>query len=179
MRLMIMAAPLLLLAGCDDAPKVDKRASEAKQLTPGAYEVQAKVVTLTATDKGKPASNAKPGDVTVLKGCVAADGTLDPSLLTEAGDKCTPTQSYARGAILNIQYTCQRKGADGSVNYSINGEFTAKAFTAMATTGTSFSTPDDYSLVRDLSAKRVGNCPPPGAAAPAAAVAAVGTPAKG
>lgn len=172
MRLMIMAAPLVLLAGCDDAPKVDKRAGEAKQLSAGAYEVQAKVVSLTATDRGKPASKAKPGEVTVLKGCVAADGTLDPSLLTEVGDQCSSTQSYARGAILNIQYACQRKGKSGSVNYSINGEFTANAFTAMATTGTSFSTPDDYTLMRDLSAKRVGNCPV------AVAAAAGGTAAK-
>ena len=164
MRSIIMAAALLLLASCDDAPNVDKRAGEAKQLSAGAYEVQAKVVTLTATDHDKPASNAKPGDVTVLKGCVAADGTLDPSLLVETGDQCTPTQSYARGAILNIQYGCQRKGKSGSVNYSISGEFTAKAFTAVATTGTSFATPDDYSLVRNLSAKRVGNCPAAGAA---------------
>ncbi|MEO7787662.1 MAG: DUF3617 family protein [Sphingomicrobium sp.] len=161
----LVIIPLVLLAACaDDAPKVDKRAGEAKQLGAGAYEVQAKVASLTATDKGKPASKAKAGDTAVLKGCVAADGTPDPSLFIEAGDQCSATQSYARGAIINIQYHCQRKGTYGSVNYSIEGQFTADAFTAKATAGTSFTTPDDYTLIRDLSGKRVGNCP----AAPAA-----------
>jgi hypothetical protein len=155
-----LAAPLLLLAACsDDAPPVDKRASEAKQLSPGAYEVQAKVETLTATDHGKPASKAKAGDTVVLKGCVATDGTPDASLFTEAGDTCSPTQEYARGAILNIQYHCTRKGKSGSVNYSIDGQFTADAFTAKVTEGTSFSSDDDYQLLSDLTGKRVGNCP--------------------
>jgi len=163
---MILAAPLLLLTACsDDAPPVDKRASEAKQLNAGAYEVQAKVETLTATDHGKPASKLKVGDTTVLKGCVAADGTPDASLFIEAGDQCTATQSYARGAILNVQLHCTRKGTSGSVNYSIDGQFTADAFTAKATTGTSFTTPDDYTLIRDLVGKRVGNCAAAGAAA--------------
>lgn len=160
MRILIVAAPLLLLAACsDDAPAPDKRAGEAKQLSPGAYEVTAKVTSLTATDKGKPASKAKAGDTTSLKGCVAADGTPDASLFVEAGDVCSPTQSYARGAILNIQYHCTRKGTSGSVNYSISGDFKADSFTAKVTEGTSFTTPDDYQLLSDLTAKRIGNCP--------------------
>ncbi|MEO6247044.1 MAG: DUF3617 family protein [Sphingomicrobium sp.] len=164
MRVLLVAAPLLLLAACsDDAPPVDKRASEAKQLAAGAYEVQAKVETLTATDTGKPATKMKLGDTTVLKGCVAADGTPDASLFIEPGDACKPTQSYSSGAILNIQYHCARKGTSGSVNYSISGEFTADTFTAKSTEGTSFTTPDDYTLIRDLKAKRVGNCAAPSA----------------
>ena len=165
MRIMIMAGPLLLLAACADEPKVDTRATEAKQLQAGAYEVEAKVASLTATDKGKPASNAKAGDTVILKGCVAADGKPEPSLFVEVGDQCKATQSYTRNAILNVQYNCQRKGTSGSVNYSIDGQFTAEAFTARATAGTSFSTPDDYTLVRNLTGKRVGNCPAAGAAA--------------
>ena len=165
MRFLIAAAPLLLLAACaDEAPPVDKRASEAKQLAAGAYEVQAKVETMTATDNGKPATKAKAGDMILLKGCVAADGTPDASLFTEAGDTCTATQQYARGAILNIQYNCQRKGKSGSVNYSIDGQFTADAFTAKVTEGTSFSSDDDYQLLSGLTGKRIGICP---ASAPA------------
>ena len=161
-----LAAPLLLLAACsDDAPPVDKRAGEAKQLAAGAYDVQAKVESLTATDKGKPATKMKVGDATVLKGCVAADGAPDATLFIEPGDACKATQSYASGAILNVQYHCSRKGAAGSVNYSIDGQFTADAFTAKVTEGTSFTTPDDYQLIRNLTAKRVGNCPAAGAVA--------------
>ena len=164
-----LAAPLLLLAACsDDAPVPSKRDAEAKQLSPGAYEVQAKVETFTKTDLGAPASKAKVGDATVLKGCVAADGTPAPTLFVEPGDVCTPTQSYVSGAILNIQYHCSRAGKSGSVNYSITGDFKADSFSAKSTIGTSFSSPDDYSVVRDLQGKRVGNCPAP-AAAPAKA----------
>ena len=168
LRWALAAAPLLLLAACDDAPKVNKRAGEAKQLTAGAYEVSAKLDTLAKSDLEAPATKAKVGDITTLKGCVAADGTPDATLFIEPGDTCKPTQSYSSGAILNIQYNCQRKGKSGSVNYSIDGQFTADSFTAKVTAGTSFASPDDYVANRSLTGKRVGNCP--------AAVA--GTPAK-
>jgi len=168
LRWALAAAPLLLLAACDDAPKIDKRAGEAKQLTAGAYEVSAKLDTLAKSDLEAPATKAKVGDITTLKGCVAADGTPEATLFVEPGDVCKPTQSYSSGAILNIQYGCQRKGKSGSVNYSIDGQFTADSFTAKVTAGTSFASPDDYVANRSLTGKRVGNCP--------AAVA--GTPAK-
>jgi outer membrane murein-binding lipoprotein Lpp len=157
----LVIIPLLLLAACDDAPKVDKRAGEAKQLTAGGYAVEAKVETMTATDKGPPASKAKPGDIIKLAGCVAADGTPDASLFVHAGDQCRAMQSYTRGALLNIQYNCTRKGGAGSVNYSVDGQFTADAFTAKVTEGTSFTTPDDYVLVASVTGKKMGVCPAP------------------
>lgn len=163
----LVIIPFLLLAACsDDAPPVDKRAGEAKQLAAGGYAVDAKVESMTASDKGPPASKAKPGDIIKLAGCVAADGTPDASLFVHPGDQCRATQSYTRGALLNIQYNCTRKGGAGSVNYSVDGQFTANAFTAKVTEGTSFSTPDDYVLVTNVTGKRGGSCPP--AAAPAA-----------
>ncbi|MEG3153820.1 DUF3617 domain-containing protein [Sphingomonas sp. RB1R13] len=169
LRWALAAAPLLLLAACDDAPKVDKRAGEAKQLTAGAYEVSAKLDTLAKADREAPATTAKVGDMTTLKGCVAADGTPEATLFIEPGDVCRATQSYSSGAILNIQYNCQRKGKSGSVNYSIDGQFTADGFTAKVTTGTSFISPDDYVANRSLTGKRVGNCPAAAAGAPAKA----------
>ena len=169
MRILLIATPLLLLAACDDAPKVDKRAGEAKQLTAGAYEVSAKLDTLAKSDLEAPATKAKVGDMTTLKGCVAADGTPDATLFIEPGDVCKATQSYSSGAILNIQYNCQRKGKSGSVNYSIDGQFTADGFTAKVTTGTSFISPDDYVANRSVTGKRVGNCPAAVAGAPAKA----------
>lgn len=162
----LVIIPLVLLAACsDDAPPVDKRAGEAKQLAAGGYAVDAKVDSMTATDKDLPASKAKPGDIIKLAGCVAADGTPDASLFVHPGDQCHSTQSYTRGAILNIQYNCTRKGGAGSVNYSVDGQFTADAFTAKVTEGTSFSTPDDYKLVTDVTGKRSGTCPAPAPAA--------------
>lgn len=165
-RALPLAVPLLLLAACsDDAPPVDKRASEAKQLVAGGYAVEGKVESMTKTDLGAPAIKAKPGDLVTAAGCVAADGTPDASLFVHPGDQCRATQSYARGAILNIQYNCTRKGTAGSVNYSVSGDFTADAFTATVTEGTSFTTPDDYKLITKISGKHGGACPP---AAPAA-----------
>ena len=156
----LVIIPFLLLAACDDAPTVDKRAGEAKQLAAGGYAVDAKVESMVATDKGPPASKAKKGDIIKLAGCVAADGTPDASLFVHAGDQCSATQSYTRNALLNIQYHCSRKGGAGSVNYSVDGQFTANAFTAKVTEGTSFTTPDDYTLITNLTGKRSGNCPP-------------------
>ncbi len=162
LALPLVIVPFLLLAACsDDAPPVDKRAGEAKQLAAGGYAVEAKVESMTAADHGPPASKAKPGDIITLAGCVAADGTPDASLFVHPGDQCRAMQSYARGAILNIQYNCTRKGGAGSVNYSVDGQFTANAFTAKVTEGTSFSTPDDYVLVASLTGKKTGVCPPP------------------
>jgi hypothetical protein len=166
MRILLIVTPLLLLAACsDDAPPVDKRAGEAKQLAAGGYAVDAKVESMTAADKGPPASKAKPGDIIKLAGCVAADGTPDASLFVHPGDQCSATQSYTRNALLNIQYHCTRKGGAGSVNYSVDGQFTANAFTAKVTEGTSFSTPDDYNLVTNITGKHTGACPAPAPAA--------------
>ena len=159
----LIIIPLVLLAACsDDAPPAGKRAAEAQQLATGGYAVEDKVENMTATDKAPPASKAKPGDMIKLTGCVAADGTPDASLFVHPGDQCTASQSYTRGAILNIQYHCSRKGA-GSVNYSVDGQFTADAFTATVTEGTNFATPDDYKLVTKVTGKRSGTCPAPAA----------------
>ena len=158
----LVIIPFLLLAACDDAPPVDKRAGEAKQLAAGGYAVEAKVESMVATDKAPPASKAKPGDIITTAGCVAADGTPDASLFVHPGDQCAASQSYSRGAILNIQYHCSRKGA-GSVNYSVEGQFTADAFSASVTEGTNFATPDDYKLVTKVTGKRSGTCPAPAA----------------
>lgn len=161
-----VTTPLLLAACSDSAPKVDKRASEAKQLQAGEYEVTAKVTTLTPMDKAKPATKLKVGDSATTRGCVAADGVPDAALFTDAGDLCKVDSKYVSGAILNLAIKCTRPSNLGYVTSAVDGSFTADAFTAKVTTGTSFYGDGDYQLVRELTGKRVGVCP--ASAAPAA-----------
>lgn len=159
----LIIVPLLLLAACSaDAPPADKRASEAKQLKAGEYEVIAKVASLSSTDKTTPATKLKLGDTTTVRGCVSADGTPDPSLFVDAGDVCKVNSSYTSGAILNMQLSCTRKSNPGFVTSAVDGQFTSEAFTAKVTTGTMFSGTGDYSMARDLNGKRVGSCPAKG-----------------
>lgn len=162
MRILIIL-PLLLLAACgEDAPQVDNRASEAKQLKAGEYEVTAKVTSLSSTDKSTPATKLKIGDTTTVRGCVAADGTPDPKLFVDAGDVCKINSSYTSGAILNMQLSCTRKSNPGYVTSAVDGHFTADAFTATVTTGTMFSGTGDYAMGRELTGKWVGVCPAKG-----------------
>ena len=153
--------PFLLLAACDDPPAVDKRAGEAKQLQAGGYQVTAKVTSLSSTDNSTPATKLKVGGTTITKGCVAADGTPEPMLFVDAGDVCKVNSSYTSGAILNLQLTCTRKSNPGYVTSAVDGQFTAQAFTAKVTTGTSFSGDGDYAMQRELTGKRVGVCTAP------------------
>lgn len=155
-----LAAPLLLLTACgDDAPKVDPRAAEAKSLSPGQYEVTAKVSALRSTDKTTPATKLKVGDTATTTGCVGADGVPLPALIAEdAADSCKTTSSYVSSAILNVALTCTRKTNPGWVNYAVDGAFTAEAFTGKVTTTTSFAGSGDYRLVRELTARRTGVC---------------------
>ncbi|MCA1653230.1 MAG: DUF3617 domain-containing protein [Sphingomonadales bacterium] len=162
----LIIVPLLLLAACsDDAPPVDKRASEAKQLKAGEYEVTAKVTSLASTDKSTPATKLKIGDSTRTKGCVGEDGTPAPALFVDVGDVCKVNSSYTSGAILNLQLTCTRKSNPGYVTSAVDGSFTADAFKATVTTGTSFYGNGDYQMVRELTGKRVGVCTAPAAKA--------------
>ena len=161
-----LAAPMLLLAACaDDAPKAAQAPAEAKSLAPGQYEVTAKVVSLRSTDKTTPATKAKLGDTTTVTGCIGADGIPPPALFVDdARDLCKVNSSYVSSAILNLGLICSRKSNPGFVTSAIAGSFTADAFTAKVTTGTSFSASGDYTLIRELTAKRTGTCPPAAAA---------------
>lgn len=161
MRILVIAA-MAMAAGCSgEAPPADAPAETAKALTPGEYEVSGKIETLRSTDGATPATKAKLGDPPVLaRACVAADGTMEPMMFGEAGDKCKAENAYARNGRLNLQLSCTREGAPGQVLQTINGSFTSESFVAEATTGTYFTGPGDYSMKRTLAGKRVGECPP-------------------
>ena len=160
-RLALAGATLLLLSACgDDKPAVNKSAGEAQQLAAGEYQVTAKVASLTALDKARPATRLKAGDSVTMKACVDAAGVPDPALFSEAGDRCTIDSKYISGAILSLGLKCSRPANRGVVTSAVDGSFTADTFSAKVTTGTSFYGDGDYQLVRNLSGKRIGACPP-------------------
>lgn len=147
-----------LLAGCgSEAPKPAAEA-KAKTLSAGEYEVSSEVTKLASADKSTPATALKMGEKSVIRACVAADGKLDPAMFIEAGDTCTPQSSYMRSGRMSVQYQCSRPGR-GNLYPAADGNFKADSFEAIVTAATQFSGDGDYSLVRKLTAKRVGDCP--------------------
>ena len=170
MRIELMAlagTAILSLAGCSDetAPTAAPQAATAETLSAGEYEVATKVEDLRSTDHTTPLTRAKlaaAGDAPIVhRACIAADGTIDPQMFTEAGDDCKVDNSYARHGRINIQLGCTRS-APGSVMHSVDGNFTADGFTATVNTGTYFTGSGDYAMRRAMTGKRVGNCPPAG-----------------
>lgn len=165
MRILIAAVPLLLLAACSDDAPVKKPVAEVKQMTAGEYEITGKVTALASTDNTTPKTNLKIGDTTVAKGCVAADGTIAPTLFAEAGDVCKTVSNYVSGGLMNTQVSCTRKGNHGFVTSTAAGSFTADTLTAELTSATAFVGDGDYSMARQITGKRIGNCPAAGATA--------------
>ncbi len=165
-RFLIGAGTLVMLASCgSEAPKPAK-AEKPKTMVAGEYEVVSEVTMLASADKSTPATKLKKGDKQTIRACVAADGTPDPAMFVEAGDKCKVNNSYARSGRLSVQYTCNRAGK-GDVNLNADGNFTADGYKVIVTAGSAFPGDGDYTLTRMLNAKRLGACPAGGATAPA------------
>lgn len=151
---------IALLGGCGGEAQKPAATEKAKSLSAGEYEISGEVTKLASADQSTPATTATVGEKTVSRACVAADGKLDPAMFIEAGDSCTAQSSYIRAGRLSVQYQCSRPGK-GNVYPAADGNFTADGFEAIVTVGTAFSGDGDYNLVRKLTAKRVGDCPPP------------------
>jgi hypothetical protein len=150
-------AALGLVTACgSEAPK-PVAVEKAKKMLPGEYEITSEVTSVRSADKSTPATKAKVGDKSTYRGCVAADGTLDPAMFVDKGDKCSVTNTYVRSGRLSVQYQCSRPG-HGSVYPNVDGNFTADGFEAVVNTGTAFSGDGDYQATRKLTAKRVGEC---------------------
>jgi hypothetical protein len=160
---MIIATLAVATAACGgEAPK--PAVEKPKTLVAGEYEVVREVTMLASADKSTPATKLKKGDKETIRACVAADGTPDPKMFAEAGDKCSVNNSYGRSGRLSVQYTCNRAGK-GDINLNADGNFTADSFKVIVTAGSSFPGDGDYTLARMLDAKRLGECPAGGASA--------------
>jgi hypothetical protein len=170
-EMMPLAALALALAACGGG-KEQKPAAEsaAATLTPGLYEMTSEVTQLASTDNTTPATKLKQGATFVTRACVADGGKPAPELLAEEGDKCEIKNSYIRNGRMSAQMSCTREGMSGQVMPAMMGSFKDGSFEGEITTMTYFIKEGDYRMKREVSAKRVGECPPPGAepAAPAA-----------
>jgi len=161
MRLIVMtAASAVLLASCGDeaAAPANNDVAVAAALTPGEYELTAKVDELRSTDKTTPATTSKVGaDPVVTKTCVGPDNAMDSAAFIEARETCTPSDSYMKDGRMNLQYKCNRPGK-GQLTQLVDGDFTADSFTAQVRTATYYAGSGDYELVRSVTGKRVGDC---------------------
>jgi hypothetical protein len=157
-KLIAAAAVLGMVTACESEAPKPAAPEKAKSLLPGEFEISSTVTKVESTDKTTPATAAKVGEKSTYRGCVAADGTLEPAIFIDKGDKCTVQNSYVRGGRLSIQYQCTRPGR-GPVYPNVDGLFTADGFEAQVNSGTSFSGDGDYRMSRSLTAKRVGDCP--------------------
>jgi hypothetical protein len=157
-KLMGVAGLTMLLAACGGEKPAPVEEAAAR-LSPGLYEVSYNVITLASTDKTTPATKLKQGDKGVIKACVGADNQPTPELLGEEGDKCEIKNSYIRNGRMSAQMSCTRQGLSGQVMPAMMGSFTADGFEGEISTLTYFSDDGDYRLVREVTAKRVGDCP--------------------
>ena len=162
MRGLITAAAMAaLLAGCsEEAPQQETQAAERAALTPGEYEASWTVAALRSTDKTTPATELAEGATGTSRGCVAADGTIDPALFAAGGDECTPSNSFVRGGRINLQMDCRRPGTTGQVMQSVSATSTADSFEGEVSTSTYLSGEGDYEMTRTFTGRRVGECPP-------------------
>jgi hypothetical protein len=156
----IVPVTALAMALCACGEKAAPVEETAQSLSAGLYQLDAEVKTLIATEKLPPATKLKLGDKQQVKACVAADGTPAPELFAEDGDKCEYKDKYIRDGRINAQLSCTRKGIDGQIAPAMNGTFKADSFEGRVTTGTYLYNDGDYQLVRKVTARRIGDCPP-------------------
>src|SRR5688500_17810059 len=169
-KLLCSAGLALALAACGSGQPAAPAAGEEEApaaLAAGLYEVSAEVTQLASTDKTTPATKLKQGDKLTTRACVAADGKPAPELLAEEGDKCEIKNSYIRNGRMSAQMSCKREGMSGEVMPAMMGSFTNDGFEGEITTLTYFVKDGHYRLTREITAKRVGDCPAGGTAAQA------------
>ncbi|HWI77471.1 MAG TPA: DUF3617 family protein [Sphingomicrobium sp.] len=163
MRILIIAGAAALVAGCGNS------ANEKAQAAPTAAALQAGEYRLTWSDiekspsAEKAAASAKAAPAVAAadfpaSACIATDGTIEPAAFGNTSDQCHMVNSYVREGTVNVQVGCAREGK-GEVSQIASGSFTAAdSFTAKVETSTSFTGGGNYTMTRNLSAKRVGEC---------------------
>lgn len=165
MVITIMAA--VALAACsDDSPK-QQPAQQKATLSPGEYEASWTVTELRSTDKTDPATTLTVGATGSAKACIQDGPVVDMALFAERDDDCTSTNSYSRGGRLNFQMRCTREGDGGSVMQTMTGTSSADGFEGEISTSTYLAGFGDYSMIRSVTGRRIGDCPAEDSAAQA------------
>lgn len=160
MRAVTMALVAVLVCGCSaEAPKEEQKAEKAPP-APGLYEASWTVANVASTDRTQPATELEQGSKGTARGCIGANGTIEPALFAEGEDTCTTSTAYVRGGRMAMQLECRRDGANGQVMQSVNGTTTADGFEAEVSSTTYLAGAGDYEMIRNVSARRTGECPP-------------------
>lgn len=157
-RLAALAA-LGLLAGCDAAPPATNEAEAItpEALKPGLYQLDWEVKTIRSTDKSTPATRLKVGDKGSANSCIAEGGEVDPAMFAAPGETCTALNPYVGSGRLSLTLRCSV--AKGQVNGSVESTFkTDSETTGQVNEASSFSGGGDYMMMRDFTARRVGEC---------------------
>ena len=157
-KTLMATGALALLAGCGSEAATPAKVEKPATMVAGEYEVLSEVTMLASADQSTPATTLKLGDKATIRACVAADGTPDPTMFIEEGDRCTANHSFVRSGRLSVQYTCNRAGK-GEIYPNADGNYTADGYKALVVVASSFAGDGNYKLTRTLTAKRVGACP--------------------
>ena len=153
------ATVAVALAACsEDAPQ-QNQAQQKAALTPGYYEASWTVSEIRSTDKTDPATSLAVGGSGTAKACVREGPVIDMALFAEGDDECTATNSYTRGGRINIQMQCKRPDEPGPVMQTVTGTSTAEGFQGEISTSTYLTGFGDYSMIRTVTGKRIGECP--------------------
>jgi hypothetical protein len=158
-RSSLAAATAIMLAACSEEAPPQQQPQQRAALAPGEYEANWTVTEVRSTDKTEPASELTVGATGTTRGCVVQGPVIDPALFAESEDECTSTSSYARGGRISIQMECSRPDQPGPVMQSVNATSAAEAFEGEVSTSTYFSGFGDYSMIRTITGRRLGDCP--------------------
>ena len=165
--MIVAAIAALVVAGCSEDAPTQQPVQKAAALTPGEYEASWTVTELRSTDKTDPATDLTVGKTGSVKACIGEGPAVDVALFADSNDTCTPTNSYVRGGRMNIQMRCAREDEGGPVMQTMTGTSSADGFEGEISTSTYLAGFGDYSMIRTVSGKRVGDCPAEDSAAPA------------
>jgi hypothetical protein len=152
------AAAAVALAGCSEQAPEQQQPQQRAALSPGLYEASWTVSELRSTDKTDPATKLTVGTDGSARGCIQQGPVIDMALFAEGSDECKPSNSYARGGRINIQMQCAREGDPGKVMQTVTGTSTAETFEGEISTSTYLAGFGDYSMIRTVKGRRVGEC---------------------
>ena len=154
----VAATAAAALGACsEDAPQ-QNQAQQKTALTPGMYEATWTVSELRSTDKTDPATKLTVGTTGTARACIQEGPVIGLALFAEGDDECRPSNSYVRGGRINIQMQCKRPDEAGPVMQTVTGTSTAEGFEGEISTSTYLTGFGDYSMIRTVSGRRVGEC---------------------
>lgn len=156
---MLAAVAAVTLVACSEEAPQQNRVQTKAALTPGLYEASWTVTEVRSTDKTDPATKLTVGETGKAEACIQQGPVIDLELFAEGDDECKESNSYVRGGRMNIQMQCRRPEEPGPVMQTMTGTSTANGFQGEISTSTYLVGFGDYSMMRSVTGKRIGDCP--------------------